>query len=145
MRNRVAGVTACAAAGLALTVVASEKPRETYQEAMKNLGATNQALRDHLKAVEAAGAYPDYMPIEKDAATMRASFSAALAFWQEKKVEDAANLAQAGARNVEELQTAIKERNYDGVVTAAAAIGKTCGTCHMAHRERLPDGSFEIR
>jgi hypothetical protein len=30
-------------------------------------------------------------------------------------------------------------------MTAAAEVGKTCGGCHMAHRERLPDGTFEIK
>jgi cytochrome c556 len=145
MRRSVAGFTAGALALLASAVQAGEKPTAAYQEAMKSLGATNQALRTHIKAVEADGAYPDYMPIEKDAAAMKTAFAAALAFWQEKKVDDATNLAQAGAQGVEDLQTAMKEKSYDGVVTAAATIGKTCGTCHMAHREPLPDGAFEIK
>ena len=99
----------------------------------------------HIKAVEADGAYPDYMPIEKDAAAMKTAFAAALTFWQEKKVDDATNLAQAGAKGVEDLQTAMKEKSYDGVVTAAATIGRTCAACHMAHREPLADGTFEIK
>ena len=145
MRRRVAGFTAGAVALLAFTVQAGEKPTGAYQEAMKSLGANNQALRTHIKAVEADGAYPDYMPIEKDAAAMKTAFAAALTFWQDKKVDDATNLAQAGAKGVEDLQTAMREKDYDGVLTAAAAIGKTCGTCHLAHREPLPDGTFEIK
>ena len=145
MRRSVAGFAAGAVALLASAVQAGEKPTAAYQEAMKSLGATNQALRNHIKAVEADGAYPDYMPIEKDAAAMKTAFAVALTFWQEKKVDDATNLAQAGAKGVEDLQSAMKEKDYDGVLTAAATIGKTCGTCHMAHREPLPDGTFEIK
>jgi hypothetical protein len=145
MSGGVAGFTAGAVAMLTLTVWASEKPSASYQMAMKSLGATNQALREHIKAVEAAGAYPDYMPIEKDAATMKVAFAAAITFWQEKKVDEAVSLAQAGAKGVEDLQSAMKEKDYDGVVMAAASIGKTCATCHMAHREKLEDGTFEIK
>jgi cytochrome c556 len=145
MRGTVAGVTACVVAVVALTAGASEKPPGAYQQAMKDLGATNRALGAHIKAVEADGAYPDYMPIEKDAATLKAAFAVALAFWQEKKVDDAVDLAKAGATAVADLQAAMKDKNYDGVVMAAAAIGKTCGTCHMAHREKLPDDTFEIK
>jgi hypothetical protein len=145
MSGGVAGLTAGAVAVLTLTVWASEKPPASYQTAMKSLGATNQALREHIKAVEAAGAYPDYMPIETDAATMKVAFAAAITFWQEKRVDEAVSLAQAGAKGVADLQSAMKEKDYDGVVMAAAAIGKTCAACHMAHREKLEDGTFEIK
>ena len=30
-------------------------------------------------------------------------------------------------------------------MTAAVEIGKTCGGCHAAHREKAADGSYEIK
>jgi mono/diheme cytochrome c family protein len=135
----------CAAAVLGLPVQANEKPPETYQATMKELGAANTALRADLKAVEAAGAYPDYIPVQKDATIMKASFGAALAFWQTKKVDDAVTFARDGAKGVADLEDAIKEKSYAQLINAQMEIAASCAGCHMAHRERLADGTFEIK
>jgi hypothetical protein len=73
-------VAACAAVLLGLPLRANEKPGEAYQKTMKDLSAANTALRADVKAAEAAGAYPDYMPVERDAAALKAAFEATLAF-----------------------------------------------------------------
>jgi len=144
MMNRTVTVAViCVTLGLA--VRASEKPAAPYQEAMKNLGAANADLRKDVVAIESAGAYPDYNPIEKDAATFKASFTTALAFWTTKGSDDAVSLLQKGLKLVDDLEMARKEKNYDALMTAAAELGKMCGACHTAHRERLPDGTFEIK
>ena len=86
-------VTAAACLLCAAALAASEKPSDTYQQAMKDLAAANTALRNDVKAIEGAGAYPDYNPIEKDAAAIKAAFEKTASFWSEKKVDDA---VQAG-------------------------------------------------
>jgi cytochrome c556 len=145
MRATAAVVVVCATALTGLVVRASEKPSDTYQQAMKDLGAANGKLRADVAAIEKDGAYPDYNPIDADVAKLRASFTVALQFWQEKKVDDAVAKTQAVMKYVDELETARKEKNYDSLMTAAAEIGKSCGGCHAAHREKLPDGSYEIK
>jgi hypothetical protein len=145
MRTAPATVVICTVGFLALTVYASEKPSDAYQETMKALGAANQALRTDIKAVEAAGAYPDYMPVEKDAAALKAAFAQTLTYWQAKKVDEAAGFATGGGKGVVDLEGAIKEKSYSQLVAAQTAIGAACQGCHMAYRVRLPDGSYEIK
>src|SRR5262249_29376379 len=105
---------------------------------MKNLGAANQSLRNNVTA-------KDYDAVAKDAAMFKASFATALAFWTAKKVDDAVTLAQNGAKSAADLEAAAKAKNEEAVVAAQKAVGSTCATCHMAHRERLQDGTFEIK
>ncbi len=136
---------ACAFAASGLIVVASEKPSDAYQQTMKDLAAANAALRNDVKAIDSAGAYPDYNPIEKDAAAIKAAFEKTAAFWTERKADDAVKLAQMGAKHAEELEAARKGKDYDALMTAAAEIGKTCGGCHTAHRDKMPDGTYEIK
>ena len=138
-------VTAVACLVCAAALAASEKPSDTYQQAMKDLSAANTALRNDVKAIEGAGAYPDYNPIEKDAAALKAAFEKTAGFWSEKKIDDAVKLAQAGMTHAEALETARKAKDFDALMTAAVEIGNTCGGCHAAHREKTADGSYEIK
>jgi len=145
MRGHLTILTICAVTVLGLTLRANEKPTEGYQKTMKDLAAANSALRADVKAAEAAGAYPDYMPVEKDALALKAAFNDALVFWTARKADDAIKAAGSGVKAVDELAAAIKDKNYDGVVAAMTAIGATCAGCHTPHRERLPDGTYEIK
>jgi cytochrome c556 len=145
--GRLTKAVACmvCAALAPLAVRASEKPSDAYQQTMKELNAAATALRNDIKAIESAGAYPDYNPIEKDAAALKAAFEATAKFWSEKKTDDAMKVAESGIRQAEALEGARKGRDYDALMTAAAEIGKTCSGCHAAHREKLDDGSYAIK
>jgi cytochrome c556 len=145
MRGTIAVFAVCATVLTGFIVQASEKPGDAYQQAMKGLGAANAKLRADLTSLEKDGAYPDYNPFDADIANLRASFTVALEFWQAKKVEDAVAKVQAVLKYVDELEAARKDKNYDALMTAAAEIGKSCAGCHAAHREKLPDGTYEIK
>jgi len=144
MTRTFIALTACLLT-CSLLLRATEKPPEEYQAAMKEIAAANTALRKHVQEVEAAGAYPDYNPIEQDAAALKKPFTTALAFWTAKHDEDAVAQLHAALKLIEDLEIARKEKNYDALMTATANIGKTCGSCHTAHREKMPDGSYEIK
>jgi cytochrome c556 len=131
-------MTVCTLVVLGFTIRANEKPSESYQKAMKDLGAANQSLRNNVTA-------KDYDAIAKDAATFKASFAVAQAFWTGKQVDDAMKLAQDGAKAAADLETAAKAKSEEGVAAAQRAVGATCASCHMAHRDRLQDGTFEIK
>jgi mono/diheme cytochrome c family protein len=137
MRGKSVLIAVCAVV-LGLTLRANEKPSDAYQKAMKDLGAANQSLRNNVTA-------KDYDAIAKDAATFKASFATALAFWTAKKTDDAMMLAQTGAKAAADLEQAAKSKSEDGVAAAQKAVGAICAACHMAHRERLADGTFEIK
>jgi len=131
---------------LVVSVVrADEKPSEVYQKAMKDLGASAQALRAEVKTIESAGAYPDYTPLDTHVSTLRAAFKTTLAFWNDKKAADAITVTESGLKGVDALEKAAKEKSYDSLVAAAGAISTTCASCHKAHRVQTPDGLYEIK
>jgi hypothetical protein len=149
MRARLLTLSLCLTVLLVLPSQANEKPTPEYQKAMKELGMVNNHLRNSLKDI-------DFAAIEKDAAAMKAIFATVLAYWQEKKVEDAIKLSQDGIKAATELEGAAKAQNHPGVVAAQAAIAGSsssgeigaigvCAPCHTAHRVRLPDGTYEIK
>jgi cytochrome c556 len=145
MRRSVGLITVFMFALSAYAVRAEEKPTEAYQKAMKELSATNQALRAEVKTIEAAGAYPDYTQVDKHVSALRAALKTTLAYWSEKKVDDAITVTQAGLKGVDDLEKAAKEKSYDSLVAASGAIGATCASCHKTHRVQTPDGIYEIK
>jgi hypothetical protein len=151
MHGKAAVLFVCSIALAGLSVLASEKPNETYQKAEKDLNTTNNSLRNNVKAI-------DYPGLTKDAVALKASFAVMLEYWQEKKVDDAVKFIQAGVAAAGDLGTAAKAMNYNGVLAAQnAVVGSNgvafegnalpgvCVGCHLAHRQRMPDGTYEIK
>jgi cytochrome c556 len=138
MRRALVLASLILAAGFGLTLAANEKPSEEYSGAMKSNAATGQALKRDMSA-------KDYAAISKDAATYKANFAKIEAFWTAKKVEDATGLAKTAAKAAADLESAANAKNDEGIAAATTALNATCGACHMAHRERLPDMTFEIK
>jgi hypothetical protein len=142
----------CSLFVLALPLHANEKPSDAYQQAMKGLQTATNTMRNHVKNI-------DYPGLEKDADSFKASFAAVLPFWEERKVEDAIKFAQDGMKGADALAVAAKAQNYNDALAAQNAIsgsngvafnGDTalpgvCVGCHLAHRQRMPDGTFEIK
>ena len=124
--------------GFGLSIAANEKPTEAYSSTMKSNGATGQALRRDTMA-------KDYDAIAKDASAFKANFAKIEAFWTAKKVDDATGFAKAGGKAAGDLETAANAKNDEAIAAASTAMNGTCGSCHMAHRERLPDMTFEIK
>jgi hypothetical protein len=121
-----------------LVVLAAEKPPAEYQTAMKAIGAAQASLRSNVTS-------KNYEGVARDAATMKASFATAEMFWSGRNVQDAVEHARAAAKAAAALEAAATARNDEGIAAAQRAVMSTCINCHMAHRERLPDGTFEIK
>ena len=138
MRRRSSWLAVGAAALFAVAVAASEKAPDTYVKNMKETNAAAQSLR---KSVEAK----DYDAIAKDAATLKGLFASTEEFWTKRNTEDAVTVAKSGVKAATDLETAAKAKNESGVADAAKAVNGTCKSCHDAHRERLPDGTSEIK
>ena len=118
--------------------MANEKPSEAYSNAMKAINAANMGLR-------AAVTAKDYDGVAKQATAIKASFDVVDQFWTAKKVDDATAAAKAGAKAATDLGAAATAKNDEGIAAAQRALGATCMGCHTAHRERLADGTFEIK
>jgi hypothetical protein len=151
MSRKFAVLAVFTAVLIGLPAQANEKPTETYQAAEKQLQAANNSLRNNVKNI-------DYAGLQKDAATFKAAFAVMLQFWEEKKADDAIKFVQDGMTNAGALETAAQAMNYNGVLAAqnaivgsngvafeGGALPGVCVGCHLAHRQRLPDGTFEIK
>jgi cytochrome c556 len=125
---------------LGLTVIANEKPTVEYQNVMKSNASTMGAtgLRAHVTA-------KDYDAIAMDAVNLKVNFAKVEAFWTYKKAADAIDFAKAGGKAATALGSAAMAKDDAGIAAATMAIAPTCGGCHMAHREALPDKTFEIK
>jgi cytochrome c556 len=128
----------CGAATIALTVFAAEKPPESY---VKNMKETNAAAQELRKNVEAK----NYDAVAKNGATLKTLFANTQSFWEERKMDDAVGFAKNGAKLAADLETAAKVHNDETVASTAKALQDTCKSCHDVHRERLPDGTSEIK
>jgi len=151
MSRKLAVLAVLTAVLVALPVKANEKASEAYQKAEKDLQAANNTLRNNVKNI-------DYPALQKDAAAFKASFGAMLEFWQAKKADDAVKFVQDGIKGAADLEAAALAMNYNGVLAAqnaivgsngvafeGGALPGVCVGCHLAHRQRMPDGSFEVK
>ncbi len=138
MRGKSGWLALCAAGVFGVAVMAGEKAPDSY---MKNMKDTNEAAKSLKADVEAK----NYDAIGKDAVALKALFDSTGSFWEKRKVDDAVTAAKAGSQAAADLEKAAKAKSEQGVMDAQKALGATCKQCHDAHRERLPDGSSEIK
>lgn len=138
MRRPIAVMLVAVAATFAPNLIANEKPAPDFQNLMKSNGGTVAALRMHVMSKE-------YDAIAMDAATLRGNFAKIEAFWAAKKVDDAVEFAKTGSKGAADLESAAKAKNDEGIAAATKVATSACGGCHMAHREQLPDKTYEIK
>lgn len=128
----VAGVV-----GFGLSVAANEKPSDEYKKAMRDLAAFNMGIE---KAIMAE----DYDTVQKLAASAKAAFGVTENYWASRNA-DATKLAQTGGKAAADLDVAAGLKSADGANYAMKGVREVCAPCHMARRERLADGTFEIK
>lgn len=66
-------------------------------------------------------------------------------FWTKRNVEDAAKWSDDGKAAAVELASAAKAGDGAKADNAFKALSGTCRSCHTAHREKLPDGTYKIK
>jgi hypothetical protein len=109
-----------------------------YQGWMKSTGMNAGGLNKALMAKSGDMAV-------MDAKTLQDNMGKVAAYWQAKNVPDAVKFAQdaqAGFGKVADLAAA---GNFDDAAATMKMTQMNCGGCHMAHREKQPDGSFKMK
>ena len=137
MRAYLAAVLSVIAIGVT-AALAAENPPESYVKRMKDTNAAMQSLRGHVQA-------KDYAGMIADAAALKKVFADVEAFWAARRADDAIGFARSAGKAASDLEAAARAKNDDALATAARAVNGTCMGCHTAHRERLPDGSSQIK
>lgn len=125
------------AGAFGLVAAAAEKPPEDYKKAMQDLGAFAQGI-------DKAVSDENYDSVATLAKSARDAFGVAEKYWTGKSTE-AADLAQKGGKAAADLFVMAGIKNQEGAAYSAKEAREGCMTCHQAHRERLEDGSFEIK
>jgi cytochrome c556 len=109
-----------------------------YATHMKEIGQLNGVLNKSIKGGDAAEA-------GKAAARMEVLFKNVHAYWNDKKVMDATTAAMGVVSSLQAVQKALGANDMAAAETARAAIGANCMSCHTAHREKTPEGTFKIK
>jgi len=121
---------------LGLTALASDKPPADYANAMKAIAAAQDAAT---KAIQAE----DFDAVEKNAASIVDAFPVIEKYWASKS--DVAQVARTAAKAASDLRVSSQQRSLEGVAYSAKELAAACANCHKAHRETMPDGTFQIK
>ncbi len=125
------------ALGLSVFCFAAEAPTPEFQGWMKSIaGASGKARKD-----VAAKANSD---VESDAKQLEGIYKEVGSYFKKMKVEDAEKIAMNGEKASKELASAAKDGDDAKMQSAMMTIGGTCGSCHMAHREKVGD-AYQIK
>ena len=125
----------CTLVALGLTLIGQEAGLPPIMQSNR---MTLPSLNMNVMAKNAAGA-------TADAEKLQQNFTQAGDIFKALKSDDAVGIAKAQATDAAAVAKAVKANDWDTATTTAGAIQKRCGTCHMAHREQLPDKSFKFK
>jgi hypothetical protein len=109
-----------------------------YATHMKEIGQQNGMLNKAIKGSMAAEA-------TTAAARLEVLFKNVHAYWTDKKIEDATTASATAVTSLQGIQKALAANDMAAAETSRAALAGTCMACHMAHREKLPEGGFKIK
>jgi cytochrome c556 len=124
---------------LVATMAANEKAPAGFQQAMKDNGAAMMKIGKDAEA-------KDYDAIAAGAATLKKNFMGPIGkYWTDTKNDGAMTMCKDAYGAADTLEKAAKAKSDTGIADARKAMGASCGSCHTAHREKLADGSFEIK
>jgi hypothetical protein len=138
MRMRIR-ILLCAGAILLVTSAAlfADDATDEYKKLMRPAAQANMALQSAAKTDLAATA--------KAAVDMQAAFAKIEEYWAKSNTSDAVDFAKQAQAAAKDVETAANAGDKDATAAAASKIGATCAGCHMAHRTRLPDNTFELK
>ena len=143
MRGRLFVAAVCTALFLGLVVQANEKPSAEYRKAMRDIEEATNLLRHHGRMVEKEGECC-WEWVEKDAVIIQKLYEPILAYWTEKKSADAIQFVKDTISDAQSMEKAAKAHRWESMDAAEGSILQVCQACHDNHRQKMPDGSFEI-
>jgi hypothetical protein len=131
----------------------SLKTEQDYAKAMRELHALDTSLRNNIEEVARADLervllFETTMKARDEAARMEEILADVLAFWEAKKTKDAIALSREAvteASNISKALAVIDLHSPSVATLAQERLNKACTSCHAAHREKLPDGTFKIK
>jgi hypothetical protein len=103
-----------------------------YVKAMKEINPTFMSL-------QRANASMNHAQGEKDAQKLSDLFNSVQVYWEARKADDAVGFAKSATVK------ASAQMDMTTLTSSQQKLLAACQGCHMAHRDRLPDGTYKIR
>ena len=115
----------------------AQQQHRAYNLIMKDVAPTFANLKKNLDAMDGAAA-------AQDAATLQGLFSEVEGFWAPLDTQDAVGFAKKAQEAATAVGTASKANDMKAALVSYAAVQRTCGSCHTAHRDQTQAG-FSIK
>jgi mono/diheme cytochrome c family protein len=131
------GLTVCTLLMGAMLWAADDDFAE-YQSWMKSNAATVADLNKSLTAKDGATAHMDIRKLQENLAMV-------MAYWQARNVEDGVRFSLDGTYGLAQVDVLASQGKFDEAATGLKTAQASCGSCHMAHREKAADGSWKIK
>jgi cytochrome c556 len=108
-----------------------------YQGWMKSNAANMGSLNKNIAAKDGAAT-------SADAAKLADTFKQVASYWEAHNAPDAVTFAKNAQSGAEMVGKDASSGDFDKAAADAKAMGRNCGGCHMAHREKT-DAGFKIK
>jgi hypothetical protein len=109
-----------------------------YVKAMKEINPTFMSL-------QRANASMNHAQGEKDAQKLSELFTNVQVYWEARKVDDAVGFAKSAVAAADATVKASAQMDMTALTSSQQKLLAACQGCHMAHRDRLPDGTYKIK
>jgi hypothetical protein len=124
--------------GAALWAQGDKTDYPEYQGWMKSNAATAADLTKNLTAKDGAAAHTDVRKLQENLAMV-------MAYWQSRNIADGVRFALDGTYGLAQVDVLVNQGKFDEAAAALKTAQGACAGCHMAHREKAADGSFQIK
>ena len=124
--------------GAAMWAQADKTDFPEYQGWMKSNAATVAELNRNLTAKDGDASHTNVRKLQENLAMV-------MAYWQARNIPDAVRFALDGTYGLAQVDVLINQGKFDDAAAALKTAQGACAGCHMAHREKAADGSFQIK
>lgn len=132
------GLLLCTLAVGAVAWAQSNDDLPEYQGWMKSNAATVADLNKNLMAKNGDAAHTDVRKLQENLAMV-------MAYWQARNIDDGVRYSLDGTYGLAQVDVLIQQMKFDEAAAALKTAQASCGSCHMAHREKAADGSWKIK
>jgi hypothetical protein len=146
-------VTATLSTGAGQSSAVKPMTEREYAKAMRELHELDTRLRDNIEEVARADLermllFEATMSARNDAARMEEILADVVLFWEARRNKEALTYSRGAlmeAANISKALAVIDLHSPSVATVAQTRLNKICSSCHAAHREKRPDGTYRIK
>ena len=124
--------------GAAMWAQADKTDFPEYQGWMKSNAATVAELNRNLTAKAGDASHTNVRKLQENLAMV-------MAYWQSRNIADGVRFALDGTYGLAQVDVLVNQGKFDEAAAALKTAQGACAGCHMAHRDKAADGSFQIK